>query len=77
MSVSASEYFNILKTGFTKKINKEIDSVRRKPLNQPKKVLGKPLSFNQSQTPLNPPKKVLGQPISLNKPVSWNRPKGF
>jgi hypothetical protein len=66
MSVSAGDYFNILKTGFTKKINKEIDSVRRKPLNQGKQLS----SFNQ-------PKKVLGQPISLNKPVSWNRPKGF
>jgi hypothetical protein len=69
MTISAGDYFQLLKKGATKKVNSEFNSVRRTPIssslnkkvlyqNQPKKIVGKPI-----KEPL--PMGLLGKPLPV------------
>jgi hypothetical protein len=60
MSISAGDYFQLLKKGATKKVNSEFNSVRRTPISSSlnKKVIGKPI-----KEPL--PMGLLGKPLPV------------
>jgi hypothetical protein len=60
MTISAGDYFQLLKKGATKKVNSEFNSVRRTPISSSlnKKVIGKPI-----KEPL--PMGLLGKPLPV------------